>query len=172
MKGYFLLYYVLSLMAASEASSSSILECKKCIDKDNIWCPSDDDYSEGQCFATTNNRDGYANINKYFDRKTGKYTHPGLQLRQQCSDKVDKVSNKYRRTLKYWACPYQEYCGDRQIIVPPYSSVKPFRLEYVQGKSKTGPYNKRKKFTFGSNSLCRHHVKFPLDSQYGDKIRI
>ena len=80
-----LLRYVLcwvTVTLAQQTNSASTLQCKKCIDTKNIWCPKTDNFSSGQCFATkTNNRYGYLNINKYFDSVSGEYSHPGLQLR-------------------------------------------------------------------------------------------
>ena len=147
----FLLFHILfwvTVTLAQRTSSSSTLQCKKCIDSANVWCPEKDDFSSGQCFSTrSNNRYGYLNMYKYFNDKSGEYSHPGLQLRNQCSDQVDKVSSKFRRTLKYYTCPYQESCGDGQnIIVPPYSSTKKYRLIYEQGKTKAGPSKKRRTF--------------------------
>ena len=80
-----ILSYVLcwvTVTLAQRTSSTSTLQCKKCIDSNNIWCPKTDDFSSGQCFATrSNNRYGYLNIYKYFDDVSGEYSHPGLQLR-------------------------------------------------------------------------------------------
>ena len=130
------------------------MRCKRCVDGGYIWCPRTDDYSRGQCYSTKSNRVGYLNIYSYFNKTTNEYSHPGLQLRHLCSDKIDRVSAKYRKTLKYYTCPYKDSCGsEKNVIVPSYSSTKKYNIFYQQGKTKDSN-NKPK--AYKKDDICRH----------------